>query len=155
MAASLTLRPDVWLLPPPRTSLSYKHLTALLTPPEPHGRKLFQPNHIPHDGVCVCVCVCVLYNWCVMLKWDQAQVSQRGNCFTTWIRASVEWGSRGKLDLWGSHSVSSTSFVSCQTNVSPHQHKVFALSILYRGCIVHLNLLCLLCVLLCLFMFIV
>ena len=85
-------------------------------------------------------CVCVLYNWCVMLKWDQAQVSQRGNCFTTWIRASVEWGSRGKLDLWGSHSVSSTSFVSCQTNVSPHQHKVFALSILYRGCIVHLNL---------------
>ena len=85
-------------------------------------------------------CVCVLYNWCVMLKWDQAQVSQRGNCFTTWIRASVEWGSRGKLDLWGSHSVSSTSFVSCQTNVLPHQHKVFALSILYRGCIVHLNL---------------
>ena len=43
---------------PPHTSLSYKHLTTLRkASSEPHGRKLFQPNHIPHDGVCVCCVV--------------------------------------------------------------------------------------------------
>ena len=111
------------------TSLHYSHHLNLT------GENYFNPTTFLMM-VCVCSCIIDVFCW----SGTRHRSLKRRNCFTTWIRASVEWGSRGKLDLWGSHSVSSTSFVSCQTNVLPHQHKVFALSILYRGCIVHLNL---------------